>query len=312
MLTAGGSVTMRRTRALVFLAAAWLLLPSCVIDNGDRPKKGDDTDAALGDTDPGSSSFDCAEDDSYDLLIFDHFEFGAALGTWYANNDICEGCQALQDKLKALTNPDPDAGVEDTDTLSDNVDQISEELEKCREYCQNSQFPTIFDKPLPAGKIPDGGRCGSAYAFHLTTIQLTDWGANWGTKLSPPFDGSDFEGISFWARRAPSSRGVVRVEMADMFTDGEYVDEDGNSYCDAHYTDDSTAKGCDRFGGYVTVGTDWQFFLVPFEDMRQAGWGASAPYFDVAGLRTMTFLFPAGTWDIWVDDVAFYKRQSSN
>ncbi len=297
-------------------AAVCLFFTACVVDDGNRPKKGDDTDAAFGDdsgeSDPGSGVFDCTADDAYDLLIFDHFEFGAALGTWYANNDVCEGCQALQDKLKALTNPDADAGDDAVDTLPDDVDQISEDLAKCRDNCQNSQFLTIFDKPLPAGKIADGGRCGSAYAFHLTTTQLTDWGANWGTKLSPPFDGSEYDGISFWARRAPQSRGIVRVEMSDRFSDGEFVDEEGNLYCNPNYTDDSTAEGCDRFGGFVTVSADWKFFTVPFEEMRQAGWGVSAPYFDVAGLLSLTFLFPAGTWDIWIDDVAFYKQKGAD
>ena len=298
----------RFVHSILWVSAAGWLATACVVDNGDRP----DTAPAPEYTDPGSGPFDCTADDGLDFEMFDHFEFGAALGTWYANNEICEGCQDLSDNLKALYEEinDPDAG--DADTAEDALADATSDLDVCKEHCKASQFPTIFDKPLPADFI-DGTRCGSKYAFHLTVESgvLVDWGANWGTKLSPTFDGTEWEGLSFWARRAPDSRGTVRVELADKFTDGEYEDEEGNSYCTQDYTDDTTFEGCDRFGGYAAVGTDWEFFMIPFEDFRQAGWGFSAPYFDIAGLRTLTFLFPAGYWDIWIDDVAFYRQRSN-
>ena len=325
----------RLARSILWVSTAGWLATACVVDNGDRPDTAPEPDYS----DPGSGPFDCTADDNFEFEMFDHFEFGAALGTWYANNEVCEGCQALTDSLKALYEKLGDlnaekaeaeeSDTEDVDTEDSEIDtesevdtemealktrlaNLTEKLDVCRERCKASQFPTIFDKPLPADSI-DGTRCGSNYAFHLTVTSgvLVDWGANWGTKLSPTFDGTEWDGLSFWARRAPDSRGTVRVELADKFTDGEYEDEDGNSYCTQNYTDDTTFEGCDRFGGYAAVGTDWEFFTIPFEDFRQAGWGVSAPYFDIAGLRTLTFLFPAGYWDIWIDDVAFYRQRSN-
>ena len=302
----GGQVIFRIETRIMCLSAAAFFALACVEDDGDRPTEA----PAQVFVDPGSGAFSCADDDGFDFLMFDSFEFGAALGTWYANNEICEGCQALEDSRSELLEEAADADEDVNEAITDKLDKVVADLEACKTRCRASQFPTIYDKPLPAGEIP-GGRCDSKYAFHFTVepAMLVDWGANWGTSISPPQDGSKWEGVSFWARRAPDSRGTLRIEIADRFTDGDYTDEDGNANCNAHFTDDTTADGCDRFGGFASVGTDWKFFRVPFDDMRQAGWGVSAPYFDTAGLRSLTFLFPAGYWDIWIDDVAFYRQR---
>ena len=160
-------------------------------------------------------------------------------------------------------------------------------------------------------RIPDGGRCGSQYALHIATDKLIDWGANLGNKLSPPIDGREWEGIAFWARRAAYSRGTVRVEIADKHTDGDYINEDGEPACQLIVDQDHLKEGCDRFGGYALVGPDWEFFTLPFDELRQAGWGKQAPEFDQSALRSITFMFPTGTWDIWIDDVNFYRRRAN-
>lgn len=61
----------------------------------------------------------------------------------------------------------------------------------------------------------------------------------------------------------------------------------------------------------TVVGPDWQLFALPFSELRQAGWGRSSPALDVAALRSLTLLFPEGVWDIWIDDIAYYRRPAS-
>ncbi len=300
------------------LAVAFAM--SCVDSDGDRPDRLAYPDAG----DPGSGPFDCSADDEFEFKLIEDFELGAAFGSWFANNEICEGCQALADRrdelLEAIHGGDTDSpddddseGPDTDDELHQELRDVTERLARCRENCVSSQRPTIFDKPLPAEPIADSGRCNSRYALHLVAPKLTDWGANIGTPFTVPLDAGDWEGISFWARRAPFSRGTVRVELADRFTDGAFVGDEGQEtgpYCDPHHTLDNLSEGCDRFGCFALVSTDWRFFKLPFEAFRQAGWGQPAPYLDTSGLRSVTFLFPAGSWDIWMDNVAVYRRRS--
>ena len=67
---------------------------------------------------------------------------------------------------------------------------------------------------------------------------------------------------------------------------------------------------CDAFGTFTALNTNWQFFMMPFEEMRQAGWGKRAPFFDIQHISNLTFFYSQGIWDIWIDDIAFYKRSS--
>jgi hypothetical protein len=297
--------------ALSCLAAA------CVDTSGDRPEGKPPIERF----DPGSGPFDCRLDDDYEMEALDDFEMGSASGTWYSNNDVCEDCQAMAEERNALLGTidvSADAGDADPEVESQIV-QLREQLISCRELCDASQTPNIFDKPLPAELIP-GERCGSRYALHIQTDKLIDWGANLGTSLVPPFDATPlnetgeavakWEGISFWARRAPYSKGTVRLEIADNYTDEKYIGGDGEPICNPDYTEDSLFEGCDRFGGYAQFGYDWDFFTLRFDELRQAGWGRQAPYMDLDALRSVTFLFPSGIWDIWIDDVAFYRRRA--
>jgi len=246
-------------------------------------------------SDEGSGPVDCGAADGLSLVPIDDFESGAAAGTWYANNDRCEDCQAFADVLR------------DTDATTDETELATLQLSLCREVCEDSQVPSAFDKPLPADALTPS-RCNSRFALRLTTVSLIDWGASIGNNFSTPVNAGGYEGIAFWARRASGSRGVIRVQIGEKHTDAAYDGPEGPS-CTQDYDDDHVVLGCDGFGSAVNVSSNWELHLLPFAEMRQAGWGSPAPYMDTAGIRFITFLFPAGTWDIWIDDVAFYTRE---
>jgi hypothetical protein len=196
--------------------------------------------------------------------------------------------------------------------------RLYEATAACHDECAATEWPTpVWTKPLPASRIPDGGRCGSRYALNVKTVPLIKWGGTIGLRFGPPLDGSDWDGIAFWARvgagdgspdrRVDMSRTPVRVEVSDRHTD-EKFDEGEGPYCDPLHTDDNTEVGCDKFGIAIQLGPDWQFYTLAFDELRQKGWGKQAPYFDVWGIRSMAFQFERGTWDLWIDDVRLYRR----
>ena len=69
-------------------------------------------------------------------------------------------------------------------------------------------------------------------------------------------------------------------------------------------------QGCDAFGSFIVMNNDWQFFALPFSEMRQEGWGKQAPFFDTQHISNLTFYYGVGVWDIWIDDIAYYKRSA--
>jgi hypothetical protein len=96
----------------------------------------------------------------------------------------------------------------------------------------------------------------------------------------------------------------------------------GSSWCKNRQfacNPDSTREdhnGCDKFGANRTMTGDWQFYTVDFFDVRQSGWGmpvkddqGNAAPLDRTDMRTLVFMWTTGTWDVWIDDVAFYRRK---
>lgn len=186
--------------------------------------------------------------------------------------------------------------------------RLQEGLTACRDECVATQWPTpVFTKPLPASLIPGGGRCGSRYALNVKSGPLISWGGTIGLRFAPVLDGSEWEGIAFWARVGTGSRTPVRIELGERHTD-EKFDEGNGPLCNPLHTDDDTETGCDKFGTALQLGPDWKFYAIPFDELRQKGWGKRAPYFDRWGLRSLSFQFERGVWDLWIDDVRLYRR----
>ncbi len=193
--------------------------------------------------------------------------------------------------------------------LLDRAERIVEGYQDCGlQECYESQSPYIFDKPLRASEVIGGHRCESQYAMHLVAPQLRDWGGNFGRNfsVSEPLDLRDWEGIAFWGRVGPGSRSMLKVSIADAFTDEKFV-VDGEPVCLFDTPEDNTTDGCDKHGSWVSLSENWELYKLPFSEMRQAGWGKPAPFFDVSRVLGLSFDYQAGSWDIWIDDVGFYR-----
>lgn len=109
-----------------------------------------------------------------------------------------------------------------------------------------------------------------------------------------PFDASKFDGITFYAKRAPNTSGKLVVKMPDGNTDPD------GGICSACFND---------YGATINVGEQWTRYVVPFADLRQEpDWGAPRkPHIDVKRIYAIHFEAkqPGADFDIWLDDLAF-------
>jgi hypothetical protein len=281
------------------LTALLILLAACGGTDAGRPTTFTGPSRPI---DPGSGPYVCPS--GLSQVSVEDFELGAAGASWFANDDVCEKCQPLLDRLNQL-NTVLNARPDDAQARAER-ESVMASLSSCRSACTASMTPSIFDKPLPASPIP-GGRCRSSYALHAQTATLMGWGGNVTARFTPARNASSWSGVAFWGRVAPGSRNAIRVELADQNTDPGYLDPDGLPPCNPSPTMDDLSSGCDKFGTYVTLNSDWQLFRIPFADLRQAGWGQRSPPLDLSSLRTLGFTFGPGAWNIWIDDVAFYR-----
>jgi hypothetical protein len=215
----------------------------------------------------------------------------------------------------------------------------------CKAVCEASQTPSAFIKPVAGDRIAFDGkdkpRCGSRYAMHVKGGPFQTWGGVFAVQFgSPGLDADDseqeggkkWEGISFWARVGPESRHPLRIELSDELTDdkqkvyqGELVSELTTEeladwckapkfVCNGDSVRDDT-NGCDKFGANRSMTTDWKFFTIDFANLRQSGWGQKAvdengalASLNINQIRTLNFLWTTGVWDVWIDDVALYRR----
>lgn len=168
---------------------------------------------------------------------------------------------------------------------------------------------------------------------------LSGWGMNAGTDLRQDcngqtttapgtngpcfFDATGWTGISFWAMAGPGTTGTsALVTVADPITagvlGGTYPFNDltcGNEPCVAPpgVSDDHCTAAtvplclCDPFGKAFGLVDHWAFYAIPFSDMRQKGYGAPVPAIDVAHVLGFKVSLGPGTWNVYIDNVAFYR-----
>ncbi len=188
--------------------------------------------------------------------------------------------------------------------------------------------------PLPGRESPDANeltdpRCDeSAYALRIKAEGLVIYGGAFGTSflVQEPLgrDASDYEGLSLWVKHggsdAPgasmfvaindrntdsSARVSIQASEAQQGIETEEIVPD----CDDLSLVES--EKCDRFGAGVPLPDEWTFIKIPFDKMKQRGFGIPVPAPDVGAIAGLNFSFEAGDWDFYIDDVAFYRPAGS-
>jgi hypothetical protein len=175
---------------------------------------------------------------------------------------------------------------------------------------------TGTQKPAP-GALPDATkmmRCDSTYALCMSGTGFKTWGAGMGTDLGPTakagdggtgaktaYDASQYKGVSFWAKANGSSNVPIRLSIKDKNTAPE------GGVCDAKVTSGATACN-DDWGKALSFTPDWKPYTLLFADMRQSGWGAAYPSFDVKNAYSIQLQVSQGIdFDLCIDDVAFVR-----
>jgi len=94
--------------------------------------------------------------------------------------------------------------------------------------------------------------------------------------------------------------------VSDRHTD----DSNQACECNPNTNQNDTTDGCDKFGSYIVLDDTWRPYLVPFNEMQQGGWGKPAPNgLDTHGLFSIAIDYGRAAWDLWIDDIGFYRRK---
>jgi hypothetical protein len=136
----------------------------------------------------------------------------------------------------------------------------------------------------------------SLAALHAVGAHNTTWGAAPGIDwLGCVFDASRYVGVHFWAR------GVGQIRLASAVP--AVVPQSFGGSCTRE-----AAGGCwDSHQTTVALSADWQEHFIPFDTLKQMGWGVDAGPFDPSQMFNLEFQTQMGTaFDFWVDDLSLY------
>jgi len=219
--------------------------------------------------DLGGGTIDCTALDDYEVRLLEDFEWGVAQD-WYISTDQTA-----------------------------------------------AQVPPHNAKPVWGEPFP---RCESEWALHIQGGPFTGWGGSFGKGLRPQLDGRGWDGVVIWARNvaATGSEGSLRVSVSDKWTDDKAREErldvvsgevDEDEVCTPDIQESDPSNGCDKFGMQFAVNDTFRAYLVPFDEMRQGGWGMYRPELDLSEIWAVTVSYEKGLWDIWLDDIGFYRRK---
>lgn len=260
----------------------------------------------------------CNALDDYELYLIDDFENPSRTG-WYVNND-----------RTALMVPAPDEDPPRTSQIPGG---------RCVDAQPSARAPSYCDSPTtPRGECAGSAAPSSRWAIHVQSGLLTANGGQLGRNLStdcsasttcafppgppeigpcstglgpsPPIAGcravedlSDWDGIVVWVRAASGSGTGIKVRASDGKTD------DKGCVCNPYTNQNDSSTGCDKWGAYVNVDATFRPYFVPFKEMQQGGWGLKSPTLDKSDLFSIGIEWGRGTWDLWIDDIAYYRRR---
>jgi hypothetical protein len=268
--------------------------------------------------DPWVGRVDCNALDGYEVLLFDRFEPFFTDQGWYVNNDRTAEQEPPADTnappymteipggrcvgVAPSANPGGACTVETTPRgecpaldpasrgamhiVTGNLTNSGGQLGRNLSFCQEGATAC----PLAPG-APEFGACSTADAPTAGVAGCTG------------FNASDWEGIVLWARVGPGSQTSVKVRVADRRTD------DKGCVCNPYTNQNDSSDGCDKWGRFINLDQTFRVYRVPFTDLQQGGWGAASPGLDTGDLFSLAVEYGRGAWDLWLDDIGFYRRK---
>jgi hypothetical protein len=217
------------------------------------------------------------------------------------------GC-AAGDEEAAVTSSDPKCQMVKNGVISDfedgtaGVKQVQGRTGGW--YTYNDKSPGSMQSP-PEGAMmvlpARGGACNSRFAFKTSGGGFTKWGAGIGTDLNAvgtvkkTYDASGYTGFIFWFRASRPMK--VRVKLQDKNTTPE------GGICMP------MEKCYDNHGWTFDANVDWTAYQVPFDSLKQEGWGLPAsPTLDKSKLYAIQLQTPPDgmPFELWLDHLSFY------
>ena len=192
----------------------------------------------------------------------------------------------------------PDAKIEDAEDANNQI--LVQDGRSGYVYTYADPSGTTIDPP--GGGVfttSPGGANGSQNALRMSgqlasgSLVYAAMGMNFADPRGP-YDASKYKGISFFAKKGPSTTSKLRIKLPDKNTDPD------GGVCAACSND---------FGLQLSLSEEWQRFIVPFSALRQeSGWGNPRPR-TVASDALFAIHFQVNDkgrpFDVWIDDLAF-------
>jgi hypothetical protein len=141
---------------------------------------------------------------------------------------------------------------------------------------------------------------------HVVAKGYTEWGAalevslNHKTTARCPYNAGNFKGLHFVTRGS----GVIRVQ----FVMPQTQDKEFGGTCDP-----AAGQVCyDTHGTYITLGSDYEVYDIPWDTFQQKGWGTPVD-FDPKNVIALAFSMEKESLpvDLWVDDIKFWDGTPS-
>jgi hypothetical protein len=154
------------------------------------------------------------------------------------------------------------------------------------------QEPGMQEDMTPSMLVPT--RDASRRALHTSGSGFSVWGAFVRAYLrvsgarNEPYDASGYTGVRFWARSGDDEEHSAFLMLPSVKT--------------------TTCPGCgDHFGSEFQYTSEWQEFRMPFDAMKQRGFGPPQPALVTEEIVAVQILFADDVdFDVWIDDIGFY------
>ncbi len=165
---------------------------------------------------------------------------------------------------------------------------------------------------LDATHVTYAGTVSKHAATVTTNNGFTSYGDGEGfnvnvlTGTTPqPYDASAYSGFVFWARSLTGAAGA-RFNVMDINT----TSPGSGGVCDGGVCNGFFGIDFGK-GSWPALTTDWQMYVVPFNELTRPVWAASDPglVFDPTQMIGCQFQLAEGTaGDVWIDDIYFINK----
>jgi hypothetical protein len=194
-------------------------------------------------------------------------------------------------------------------------------------YFANPDDPSGHTDVVPEGSDPNtsalaevsrcpGTAAASAYALHVQGGDYVSYGPNIGWTISESAEGamdvSAESGIAFWAKTDSASLQTLELVVNDAYT--YPVAEPELRSCELETENYVPPLGARCWNGGKSLrvlSRSWRLYTIDFSELVQDTWGTRSPGGkpDLRQVLSIEFHLPVlSDFDLWLDDIAFFRR----